>query len=171
MFGPLIGHISLVASVAFSQDGTRIVSGSDDKTIRVWHAETGELVLGPFKGHTDSVASVAFSEDGRRVVSCSDDRTIRIWKVDEDSILAESSYVSGLVNSQDIVSGSDAFRDKSEMDDGWILGPNGELIFWIPPLHQTTLWRPSNVSVIGKNPTRLDLSCFVHGSSWNHCRK
>jgi len=42
-------------------DGKRIVSGSRDRTIRVWDAETGAIVVGPLEGHTDYVTSVAFS--------------------------------------------------------------------------------------------------------------
>ncbi|KAJ7782078.1 WD40-repeat-containing domain protein [Mycena olivaceomarginata] len=70
---------SLVRSVAFSPDGTRITSGSNDKTIRVRDACTGDTVAGPFKGHTDSVQSVSFSRDGTRIVSGSDDETVRVW--------------------------------------------------------------------------------------------
>src|SRR6266403_1570093 len=70
---------SSVSSVAFSPDGHHIVSGSDDQTIRVWNATTGETVAGPFTGDTDSVWSVAFSPDGHHIVSGSKDRTIRVW--------------------------------------------------------------------------------------------
>jgi WD40 repeat protein len=45
-----------VHSVAFSQDGKHIVSGSEDNTIRVWDAETGDVVSGPFEGHSGGVA-------------------------------------------------------------------------------------------------------------------
>ena len=58
-----------MSSVSFSGDGSRIVSGSSDKTVRVWDAVSGECVLGPLEGHTDLVRSVSFSADGRRVVS------------------------------------------------------------------------------------------------------
>lgn len=74
-------HEYQVRSVAFSSDGRRVVSGSNDKTVRIWDAETGELVAGPFVGHSESVNCVAFSFDGRRVASGSDDMTVRIWEV------------------------------------------------------------------------------------------
>ena len=57
-------------SVAFSPDGKRIVSGSEDQTVRVWDAETGEVVLGPLQSHSSPVYSVAFSPDGKRIKLC-----------------------------------------------------------------------------------------------------
>jgi len=67
---------SAVYAVAFSPDGTHIVSGSNDKTIQVWDAQTGTTVAGPFHGHTREVTSVAFSPDGTNIVSGSWDNTI-----------------------------------------------------------------------------------------------
>ncbi|KZP17439.1 hypothetical protein FIBSPDRAFT_1046926 [Athelia psychrophila] len=68
-----------VLSVAFSPDGTKIVSGSGDKTVRVWDAVTGQAALPPLEGHEDLVWSVAFSPDGTKIVSGSDDKTVRGW--------------------------------------------------------------------------------------------
>ena len=76
---PLQGHTSFVTSVAFSPDRRYIVSGSNDRTIRLWDAQTGGQVGNPLQGHTDSVQSVTFSPDGRHIVSGSYDRTIRFW--------------------------------------------------------------------------------------------
>ena len=66
-------------SVAFSPDGTRIVSGSADNTVRLWNADTGQPIGQPITGHTDTVYSVAFSPDGNTVVSGSLDKTMRLW--------------------------------------------------------------------------------------------
>ncbi|KAJ6456305.1 hypothetical protein DFH09DRAFT_1505558 [Mycena vulgaris] len=70
---------AMVLSVVYSPDGTRIASGSNDNTIRVWDAVTGQLVGEPLVGHSDSVLSVAFSPDGTRIASGSDDKTVRVW--------------------------------------------------------------------------------------------
>jgi WD40 repeat protein len=66
-------------AVAFSPDGKHIVSGSSDKTIRLWDAETGEMLQPPLEGHEDWVLAVAFSPDGKHIVSGSSDKTIRLW--------------------------------------------------------------------------------------------
>jgi WD40 repeat protein len=74
----LEGHSDSVNSVAFSHDSTRLASGSNDRTIRIWDAGSGER-LQTLEGHSDSVNSVAFSHDSTRLASGSIDRTIRIW--------------------------------------------------------------------------------------------
>src|SRR5258705_6216003 len=75
----LRGHLASATCVCVSADGTHIVSGSTDRTIRIWEARTGEEVVEPLKGHTGWVQSVAFSPDGTHIVSGSGDETIRIW--------------------------------------------------------------------------------------------
>ena len=74
----LKGHTDSVYSVAFSPDGSRIVTGSWDKTAKVWDARSGAEVL-TLKGHTDRVGSAAFSPDGSRIVTGSLDGTTKVW--------------------------------------------------------------------------------------------
>ena len=54
--------------MAYSPDGKRIVTGSCDKTVKVWDAADGPGVLS-LKGHTGGVRCVAYSPDGKRIVS------------------------------------------------------------------------------------------------------
>ena len=108
----LIGHSGYVYSVAFSPDGTKIISGSMDQTIKIWDANTGQC-LKTLKGHSEYIYSVAFSPDGRRIVSGSNDKTIKIWDANTGQCLktlkGHKNFVLSVAYSPDgtkIVSGS-----------------------------------------------------------------
>ncbi|MHC5054147.1 MAG: WD40 repeat domain-containing protein [Planctomycetota bacterium] len=75
---PLDGHTGEVVDAAFSPDGRRVVTASDDGTARVWDVSNGKglLVLG---GHERGVARVAYSPDGGRLLTASVDGSVRIW--------------------------------------------------------------------------------------------
>ena len=75
----LTAHIgSVVYSAQFSADGRQILSASDNNTVRIWSAVTGECEQ-TMMGHTDGVTSVAFSPDGRLIVSGGFDSAMRVW--------------------------------------------------------------------------------------------
>ncbi|MBN9120102.1 MAG: protein kinase, partial [Planctomycetes bacterium] len=74
----LRGHKFAVQSVSFSPDGARVVTGSWDRTAKVWDAKTGTELL-TLKGHTDAVLSACFSTDGARIVTAGNDRTAKVW--------------------------------------------------------------------------------------------
>jgi WD40 repeat protein len=111
----LKGHTQMVTSVAFSKDGRMVVSGSDDRSVRIWNVETGKEVRTVKEHHLAKVTSVAFSPCGRRVVSASRDNTIRILNIEsckeERVIEGHSSTVTCVAFSPDgakLVSGSQA---------------------------------------------------------------
>jgi len=74
------GHTSWVRSLVFSPDGTSLVSGSDDNTIKLWDMQTGGVVK-TFWGHRGFVVSVSISADCTTIASGSDDQTIRLWDI------------------------------------------------------------------------------------------
>ena len=90
------GHSDSVRSIAFSSDGSRIASGSDDRTIRIWDTKSGKDIR-KLEGHSDSVRSVAFSSDGSRIASGSDDHTIRIWDTKSSKEIRKLEGHSGSV--------------------------------------------------------------------------
>jgi len=66
--------------VAFSPDGLWVASGGEDHTVKLWNAQTGELIR-TFRGHSGIVSRVAFSfgPDGKRLASASFDNTVKLW--------------------------------------------------------------------------------------------
>ena len=71
-------EISGIRSISSSNDGTRIISGGADGTIKVWNSVT-DKVINTFYGHSGWVHSVSFSNDGTRIVSGGADGTIKVW--------------------------------------------------------------------------------------------
>ena len=193
---PLEGHTDWVQSVAYSPDGHHIISGSFDKTIRIWNAETGSAVGKPLGGHTGLVWSVAYSPDGRHIISGSSDETIRIWNAETGSSVGkplegQTDYVQSVVcspNSRHIISRpnhralhvSDSFSSistqstsaiKAERPDpnGWVRGPGGSLLYWVPPDCRAGLHSPALLTIPLTSPVRsvsLQFDEFVFGTSW-----
>ncbi len=150
------GHNLAVNSVAFSQDSKRIVSGSYDRTIRVWDAETGDVVVGPLKEHTSGVNSVAFSQDSKRIVSGSYDHTIRVWDAEIGKVVVGDH---NLANS---------FTDTSTLVDGWICNSSSKPLFWVPTWNRAGLCWPRNHFVIALGLHILIwiiLYMAIHGSN------
>ena len=74
------GHTNAVTSLTFSSDGASLVSGSYDKTIKLWDVQTGGMIK-TFHGHTKPVFSISVSADCTTIASGSEDKTIRLWDI------------------------------------------------------------------------------------------
>jgi len=76
----LSGHTSYVYSQDFSSDGTLLVSGSHDKTVKLWDVQTGGVIK-ILSGHTSLVLAVSISADCTTIASGSNDKSIRLWGI------------------------------------------------------------------------------------------
>ena len=75
----LRGHQSTIRHAAFSPDGQRIVTASNDGTAKVWDIN-GQL-LQTLSWHQEEVDHAAFSPDGKRIVTASGDNTAKVWDI------------------------------------------------------------------------------------------
>ena len=166
-----------VTSVCYSPDGRRIISGSGDKTIRIWDAETGAAIGQPLEGHTSYVTSVAYSPDGRRIISGSYDSTIQIWGDTTGAAIGQSlegkshpapsaaSLLDGRRSSDDATihrcnsiphcSGQCSFSHIplhpdfcTKLDpNGWVRDSNNGLLYWVPLDCRSGLHSPAVLTI------------------------
>jgi WD40 repeat protein/DNA-binding SARP family transcriptional activator/class 3 adenylate cyclase/energy-coupling factor transporter ATP-binding protein EcfA2 len=97
----LPGHTATVTDLAFSPDGSRLATSSEDGTVRLWETDTGDAVV-VLHGHFGVVGSVAFSPDGRRLATVGVDGLVRIWALDLDELIqiAEDGLTRSLTDEE-----------------------------------------------------------------------
>ena len=140
------GHSGFVNSVAFSPDGQKIVSGSNDQTVRVWDAAAG-TPLQTLKGHSDPVKSIAFSPDGQKIVSGSNDQTVRVWDAAAGTPLQTLKGHSDSVKS--IATSLASHLKTILVNHHWVV-INGKKVLWLPHNRRATCFDSlENVLVIG----------------------
>jgi len=148
-------------SLAFSTDGTRIVSCGTDTAARIWNIATGNLIH-TLQGRKTSIRSVAWSTDATVIGAGCIDGTLRLWDAMTGVALAtlrgHTKTVRSVAFTRDgkfIVSGSDdttirkwdiraacrslecstdpvAALESAILKNGWLVGSSGELILWVP---------------------------------------
>ena len=108
------GHSGAVLGVAVTPDGKRAISASIDKTVKVWHLETGRNLC-TLKGHAAPVHGVAVAPGGIRAVSASADQALKLWDIDTGVLITTfrsegSALCCAFAAERRIVAGDEAGR-------------------------------------------------------------
>ncbi|HEY2466576.1 MAG TPA: TIR domain-containing protein [Terracidiphilus sp.] len=121
-------HASSVFAVAYSPDGSKLVTASIDKTARLWDPATGKRLF-VFRGHTGLITCAAFSNDGDQIVTGAEDGTARVWSVNVPS--ERPPLVGHTAGVNDVAFSPDGNRIATASDDNtariWLASTGREL--------------------------------------------
>src|SRR5262249_14426212 len=115
----MIGHDGDIHCLAISPDSHYIVTGSADRTARVWDSVTRQSIA-TLRGHFDEVTAVAWSPNGKLIATGSQDRTIMLWSADPTN--RNESLPEPITG---------AFGP-------WLVSQDGALLAWVAPVHGGT---------------------------------
>ncbi|MEH2243107.1 nSTAND1 domain-containing NTPase [Nostoc sp.] len=156
----LEGHSGAVNTVSFSPDGRFIASGSDDKTIIVWHSD-GRKFGKPIK-HPNSVTSLSFSPDSKMIVAGTRNGTVKLWKIDgaeiptnintfqddKNKVTASNdkkqnifNHINSIQKPQNIqAQASKNIKNDHELITMISFSPDGQMIAWLSQTGTLKLW-------------------------------
>ena len=155
----LAGHGSGVTAIAFNHDGTRIATGSRDRTVRLWDAASGEE-LATLSGHGEAVTDLAFSPDDRLIASACGEQTrflggtitaatgteLFLWDLDSSELVRKFEGHSRRIRSIDFSPDGRALVSASE---------DGTLRVWDPVdgSHELQLGHLLGITAVAFSPT------------------
>jgi WD40 repeat protein/serine/threonine protein kinase len=113
----IFGHTDEVNAVAFSPDGTQVITGSSDHALIIWDSNTGAQI-GRWMAHEDPIVTIEFSPDGTKLLTGSSKSELFIWDVASGEVIRRIEDVRG--NVQDVVWLIDGQRVASVMSNRMI---------------------------------------------------
>jgi len=140
-------------------DGRIIASISFEGTINLWDAFTG-ILIARLSGHQDVILSLSCTPDSRSIISSSWDRTIRTWDIEAAMSVSSDPLMSPVHLLASVT-----------LEDGWLKGPSGELLLWVPPDYGAYICAPPYTRVMGRQ--RVEISGEAEdlhaGERWSSC--
>jgi len=173
----LSGHTDYVTSVAFSSDGTLLVSGSRDKTVKLWDVQTGGVVK-TFYGHTGTILSVSISVGNTMIASGSTDKTICLWNIGTGEcnvIKGHNDYVRTVsfspTNPQLLLSASDDGTVQKWDTDGHQIGSPipGSHVSFSPDGAQFVSYNESAVTIWSTDSGEAVAEFHLAHTKFSHC--
>jgi len=140
----LEGHNGSITKVVFSDDGTTIGTGSEDKTAIIWSINGKQI--GQLIGHRESITSIAFSKDNKTVVTGSKDRTVKFWNFKGDKFVLVKNLTehNGSVTTVSISPDGQTIASASEDKTVKLWSRDGQLM--------RTLKHPERVAIVSFSP-------------------
>ncbi|CAG2206880.1 WD repeat-containing protein 88-like [Mytilus edulis] len=134
------GHLDSVRSCKYIDNDQKILSASDDKTIKIWDVETGEVLHNYTRCHDSIISQANVNDNGRRFVSCGWDKKVAVWDIESGNCVWSGKH-AGIVTSCNfshdgkyVVSGSDLDNTVKIWDSN-----TGDLIHNVDDIHTSTI--------------------------------
>ena len=112
----LKGHTNIVTGLAYTPDGSRLISSSADRTLKLWNTTSGQEIA-TLHGHQDECLGLALSKDGGSIASACKDGTIKLWDVSSQrelsTLTGHTSQVQDVAFSPDGRKLASASRDRT----------------------------------------------------------
>lgn len=184
-----------VDAVALSPDGVHFAFSNRRGTIWIWDIEAKGT---PFSidCNIGAITALAYSSDGLRLASGSEDGKVQIWDVVQQtddkgmfiynscdrqmnlhtcSAVLFSRKPSHALSEAQLISSNASLKPTEDVklrNDGWVVvvgADEDRLLFWVPVEQRDTLILPVRKTILGGEPSELDLANFSHGPKWTQC--
>ncbi len=163
------GHTGPINGIKLSPDGGWIVSASDDGSLRIWDWQSVTLLTLP-QCMPFRILCVDVSRDGKLIACSGADDLVHTWCPDMAQPVSWPDSFMRKMHGQEYcpIDDQGILADATLRSDGWLCGPMGQTMCWIPPAHRQGLLQRT-VSVVGARETALDLRNSAHGTIWGQC--